>query len=192
MSIKPKIMYRTQGLAGLMSKIPPSKMKQALEDAAQVVMNSVKVGFVRGISPDGTPWSKNPEWYKAMKGNARELTGPISRYLQGGKWADNWEFDKINPKRMKNSLCKTVGLKSATIRYPKDVEERARITQYGGKSKMVLMSVHNPEIKKVLNINVQARPHIGISDSYSRVPGGKTDVQLIEEAFLNIINEVVG
>ncbi len=177
------IVFDNDALAGFMAGIQNQDYEQALKDAVQVVLNSTKIGYMREITPDGEDWLPNTEWYELMKGGAATLTGPLSTKVKGGTFAGGYVFSKTNKKRMKNSLVWEVfaSQKKAIIEYDRESEIRAEITQAGGEADLILNSTTGgPDI--ILDITIPARPHLGISRTYSRL-GGKTDPELIEEIF---------
>jgi hypothetical protein len=168
-----------------MKQLSPAETNQALNDAGQVIINSTKVGYVSERSPGGEAWAKNPEWYKIMKGGAATLTGPTKKKISGGRFS-GYSFKDINQARLKNTLIKTTTSTSVTVRYKKQgaIQERAEINQYGGESKMILLSPSGNEV--TLDINVQARPHLGVAALWARL-GDKTDPAHIEEIFGDMI-----
>ena len=166
-------------------------LRQALEDAGQVIIESTKVGYLREKGPDGSTWPANPTWYKAMKRQAATLTGPTSSQL-GGVLAGKYEFAQINLKRMKNALVKDVDEagKRVTIKYSPDVEDRAQLTQLGGEGKIILNSTSGGGTIE-MSVNVQARTHLGVAENYQRL-GFKNDVEHILDIFDNSIDKHFG
>ena len=177
------ITFDDDALAGFLVGIQDQDYEQAFKDAVQVVLNSTKVGYMKEISPDGKDWTSNVEWYSLMKGKSATLTGPLSTKIKGGTFVGKYVFAETNSKRMKNSLIWEVFVsrKEAIIEYDSDSKERAAITQEGGEADLILNSIAGgPNL--VLDITIPARPHLGVSKTYSRL-GGKTDPELIEEIF---------
>lgn len=179
-----KAEYDFKDVEKLLGQLKTMDRKQAMRDAAQIVLNSTKLGYTRKIDPELKPWAENPPWYKEMKGNAARLSGPITKKIQKGRFK-NWEFVKVNTTRMANELKKRVTEDSATVYYSEKAKERANITQFGGMSKM---EIKKDKKKIEFNINVRPRIHLGISDKYSRIPGG-SDIYFIELAILKMIDE---
>jgi hypothetical protein len=128
----------------------------------------------------------NTAWYAAMKGQDSPLTGPISKTIQGGRWAKSYEFAVINSQRMANSLIKRVETyaKRVTVEYEDSVQPRADITQSGGEAALLLHRTSGGSIE--LNVKIQSRVHTGIADRYFRL-GFKTDMDHIMDAFDNMI-----
>jgi hypothetical protein len=175
-------------LVNVLKAMPPENLKQALEDAGQVIINSTKVGYVKEKGPDGKKWQPNPSWYKSMKRNAATLTGPTSKSL-GGALAGKYEFAQINLKRMKNSLQKNVdeSKRQVVIKYDPDVEDRATRTQLGGEGKLILNSVGGSGGFE-MSVNIQARPHLGVANTWQRLEY-KTDVQHILDIFEGTVDK---
>ncbi len=177
------ITFDDSSLGGFLGGIGDGDYEQAFKDAVQVVLNSTKIGYMDEVSPDGDQWEPNAEWYMNMKGSAATLTGPLSTKIKGGTFEGKYIFSKTNKKRMKNSLIWDVDVsqKKAIIEYDRDAEYRAEVTQEGGEENLILSStVGGPDI--MLDITLPSRPHLGLSNTYSRL-GGKTDPELIEEIF---------
>jgi len=175
-------------LKNILKGLDGDNLRQALEDAGQIIMESTKAGYLREKGPDGTKWNDNPSWYKVMKRNAATLTGPTSKAL-GGVLAGKYEFAQINLKRMKNSLIKDVNTaqKKVTIQYDSDARDRAQVTQLGGEGRLILNSVGGGGTIE-MSVNVQARPHLGVAENWQRL-GFKTDVQHILEAFEGMVDK---
>ena len=179
---------KPSGLSKMLKGLPETGKRQALTDSGQIIQNSTKVGFLREVDPGGKSWPKNPEWYLVMKGNAAVLTGPTSKTIPRGKYSKKYEFANINRKRMRNSLVQNVfGTSKVIVQYDKEAQKRANITQYGGKSVMVLNPIAGGKVKK-LNINVQKRPHLGVAEKYPRF-GGKSDSQHILDIFSRLVGQ---
>lgn len=181
------ITFDDAALAGFLVGIQDQDYEQALKDAVQVVLNSTKIGYMDEVSPDGKGWEPNVEWYKVMKGGSATLTGPLSTKIKGGNYAALFKFASTNKKRMKNSLIWDVfpSQKRAIIEYETDAKDRAEITQLGGEAKLILSATGEGFFgggDLEIDITIPARPHLGISRTYSRL-GGKTDPELIEEIF---------
>ena len=174
-------------IKGFLSGLTDENLRQALEDAGQVIINSTKVGYTKRISPDGVEWPSNSAWYAAMKGQDSPLTGPISTKIQGGRWSKNYEFLAVNAQRMANSLIKRVETyaKRVTVEYEDNVQPRADVTQIGGESALMLRKTSGGVLE--LKVNIQPRVHTGIADRYYRL-GFKTDVDHIMEAFDALID----
>jgi len=174
-------------IGSFLSGLTDENLRQALDDAGQVIINSTKVGYMKRIGPDGNNWPENPAWYAAMKGQSTPLTGPISTKIQGGQWAGGYELLSVNSKRMENSLVKKVEViaKSVTIEYEEDVQARADLTQYGGEASLMLR--RNSGGILGINVKIQPRAHLGIADNYIRL-GFKNDVDHIMDAFDALID----
>jgi hypothetical protein len=172
----------------ILTGLDGENLRQALEDAGQIIMESTKAGYLREKAPDGKAWSPNPSWYKTMKRGAATLTGPTSKAL-GGPLTGKYEFAQINLKRMKNALTKKVNMtrKEVVVKYSRDVERRAEITQLGGEGQMILSSTSGGGTIN-MSVNVQARPHLGVADNWERL-GFKTDVQHILDAFEGTVDK---
>jgi len=165
-----------------MKTLSPAMTNRALSDAGQVIINSTKAGYLEERGPGGEKWADNPEWYKVMKGGAAVLTGPTRKSISGGTYS-GWEFSSINTRRMKNSLVKHVTSTKVTVEYMQVVKERAELTQKGGSSEMKIIKGSR---ENVIDVNVQARPHLGVAENWMRL-GSKTDPEHIEEIFGDMI-----
>ena len=172
----------------ILTALDGGDLRQALEDAGQIIINSTKAGYLKEKGPDGGKWPPNPSWYKAMKRGAATLTGPTSKAL-GGVLAGKYEFAQINLKRMRNALLKDVDEpgKKVTIKYEPDVEDRAQLTQLGGEGKMILASTSGSGTIE-MSVNIQARTHLGVAENWQRLDY-KTDVQHILEAFEGMVDK---
>jgi len=161
--------------------------QKILDDAATILLNSAKIGYARKVDPELKPWPENPKWYADMKGQNSPLTGPTTKKVKGGRFK-GWEFQTVNTTRMANELWKTVGENKAEIFYKRNAKERATLTQTGGESKMILKSSGRTV---EFNIKIQPRIHLGVSDKYSRIPGG-SDVEHIERMIDETIKKRLG
>ena len=177
------ITFDDDALAGFLVGIQDQDYEQAFKDAVQVVLNSTKVGYMDEVSPDGESWKLNAEWYSVMKGGSATLTGPLSTKIKGGTFAGKYKFTDPNKKRMKNSLIWEIftSQKMAVIEYDRGAEDRAEVTQEGGEADLFLSTIDGGS-GLILDVTIPARPHLGLSNTYSRL-GGKTDPELIEEIF---------
>jgi hypothetical protein len=186
-----KILVQGAALTKMFEGVETDDIRQALEDAGQVIINSTKVGYQKQKGPDGKKWSDNPPWYKEMKGGSAPLTGPTSKAIKGGPLAGRYQFSKVNPKRMRNALIKEISVaqKKVTVRYETRVEPRAEITQLGGESKIVLNSTTGNKNMNI-NVSITPRPHLGIAEDWQRL-GYKTDTQHIEELFGFMVDGVL-
>lgn len=166
------------------SDLNRQRVRQAMENSLQIIMNSTLVGYVTRTSPQGDSWAANPSWWQAMKGQNSPNTGPVSKTLQGGPFARSYELAKVNPKRMKNSLIKKNSVFTGTVQYDTEAKKRAEITQHGGSA--ILKLRHKTSGRQIaFNVNVLSRPHLGIA-TYPRV-GSRTDGEWIEYYFGNEI-----
>jgi hypothetical protein len=167
-------------------------LAKALNDAGQIILQSTEIGFMKQIAPDGSKWKDNPEWWKKMKGGAAILTGPTTQSVDKSHWAGaaGYKFKKVNIKRMKNSLVKTVevGGKKVTINYESTVRTRADLNQYGGRSEIEL--VHDTRDPLIFNVEIAARPHLGVATAYRRL-GAKTDPEHIEAIIGTLVDNSV-
>jgi len=161
--------------------------QKILDDAATILLNSAKIGFTRKVDPELKPWPENPSWYADMKGQNSPLTGPTTKKVKGGRFK-GFEFETVNTTRMANELWKTVGKDKAEIFYKTKAKARAALTQSGGESKMILRS-SGKTIE--FNIKIQPRIHLGVSDKYSRIPGG-SDIEHIEKMINETLKEKLG
>lgn len=178
--------FDSSSLNVILEGLSDSELRQALEDAGQVIILSTNVGYTRGVDPEGNKWAPNPSWYSDMKGGSAPLTGPTSTSIQGGQWSGSFEFKKINMIRMKNALEKDVGKSSVTVRYMPSVDERAQATQEGGPGTIELVNKKTGNTVQV-NVNIQPRKHLGIADKYARL-GGKTDIEHIIDIFESMVS----
>jgi hypothetical protein len=167
----------------LIKNLSAMDRQKALNDAATIMMNSAKAGFVRKVDPDLKPWPENPKWYSDMKGQTSPLTGPVTKKIQGGRFK-GWEFVNTNTTRMANELWKSVDENKAEISYTDKAKQRANITQSGGES---VMEIKKGDKTIKFKIKIQPRIHLGISDKASRIPGG-SDIEHIENAFLRMVD----
>jgi hypothetical protein len=189
--MKFSIIVKGASLAKMFKGVETDNLRQTLEDAGQIVINSTKVGYQKQKGPDGQVWSDNPSWYKVMKGGSAPLTGPTSVAIKGGPLAGKYNFASVNTKRMRNSLIKEVSVaqKTVTVKYDRDAEARAEITQKGGESKIVLNSTSGTK-SMTINVKVIPRPHLGIAEKWQRL-GFKTDVQHIHELFGGMVDDIL-
>jgi len=165
-----------------MKELSPALINRALSDAGQVIINSTKAGYLKERGPGGEKWVDNPEWYKVMKGGAAVLTGPTSKNIKDGTYS-GWQFSKINTRRMKNSLIKSITATKVTVEYMQEVKKRAELTQEGGSSEIKIIKGNR---ENVIDVNVQARPHLGVAENWIRL-GSKTDPEHIEEIFGDMV-----
>lgn len=187
--IKTTLSIDDSGLGSTFRSMTTSQKRRALEDAAQIIINSTKVGYQREISPEGVPWVKNPMWYKEMKGGAATLTGPTGTTVYGGRYGGRYTFANISLKRMKNSLMRTIDMfeESATVEYEREARDRAALTQEGGEGRIMLNSIGGSR-SLTLNVRIQARPHLGIADHFPRL-GIRTDPEHIANVFSQMVDE---
>lgn len=179
----------TAGVNVILEGFPGSDIRRALQDAAQILINSTHAGYLKQRSPEGDKWQANIPWYSAAKGGAAVLTGPTSRAVAGGAFA-GYEFAQINPKRMRNSLISKVeGSERAIVEYDQQASERAAITQAGGPSKLNLISPMGTAVE--IDLTIMARPHLGLAENYTRL-GGMTDPEHIVQIFDALIDGRLG
>ena len=178
----------TSALAKFVDGLDKDELKRALYDAVQVVMNSTKVGYQDEVGPDGKSWTPNAEWYALMKGQDTVLTGPLTGTIMGGPYAGKYKMRGTSKKKMKNSLVYDIDttLKRAKIEYDNATKDKADLNQFGGEAKMVLESTSGGT-NLTLDIDIPERPHLGLADPYRRF-GGKTDTELIEEIFAEVVS----
>jgi hypothetical protein len=186
------IIIKAAALERMIDGLTTDNLRESLEAAGQVIINSTKVGYQKQVGPDGKKWSDNPPWYKAMKGGSQVLTGPTSAAVKGGPYAGNFAFSKVNPDRMRNSLIKMVSVaeKKVTVKYAPRVEPRAELTQEGGEGKIILNSTSGNK-SVTLNVDITPRTHLGVAENYNRL-GFKTDPQHIEAVFGGMMDDVLG
>jgi hypothetical protein len=168
-----------------------------LNQVGQIVVNSTKIGYLRRISPNGQPWAPNSEFWALMKGHDTPLVGPAGKTIYGG-WPKRagYQFKKVNPRRMQNSLLKRVSIweKKVEIEYEASVRERAIKTQRGGMGEVLIEKVESvtwgrAKTKEVaLKFKIPPRPHLGIADKFPRM-GSKTDPQHIEENIVRFVEK---
>jgi hypothetical protein len=172
-------------------------LRQALEDAGQVIINSTKIGYQRQIDPEGNRWPNNPAWYAEMKGTTSVLTGPSSATIRGGRYAGRYTFQDVNVNRMQNLLSTYVNtiLKFVQVYYQEGSlatgeGDRSQLTQQGGEGTIILTSTTGgPSLE--LNVTVQPRVHLGVAEDYARM-GTKTDSEHVAEVFGVLIDKHLG
>ena len=171
------VKFESKEVENMIRNLSALDRQEILNRASTILLNSAKQGFVRKVDPELKPWPESPKWYADMKGQNTPLTGPMKRKIQGGRFK-GWEFERIHYERMANKLWKTVGENKAEIFYRGNAKERAKLTQFGGNSKMRIKKG-----SKTIEFKIKIRPriHLGISDKYSRIPGG-SDMEHIERA----------
>jgi len=181
-----KVEFKNEEVKKMIKNLSDLDRQRILDDASTILLNSAKLGFVRKVDPELKPWPESPKWYTDMKGQNTPLTGPLTKKIQGGRFK-GWEFEKVNSTRMANELWKSVGKNKAEIFYKPKAKERAKLTQFGGDSKMRIKKG-----SKVIEfkIKIQPRIHLGISDKYSRIPGG-SDIEHIERAMSQYIEGLI-
>lgn len=158
------------------------RMRQAMEDSLQIIMQSTLMGYVERQAPDGTPWQPNAAWYAEMKGQNSPNTGPVSKTIQGGPFKATHEFESVNIKRMKNSLIKTNRTTSGVVEYEQQARERAAITQRGGRSEFAIVTKQGfGQSRLAFDIRCVERPHLGVA-TFPRI-GFRTDAEWIEHYF---------
>jgi len=160
------------------------RLRQAMEDSLQIILQSTHVGYVDQKSPDGTPWAPNAPWWSEMKGNAAPNTGPVSKTVQGGIYKGLKELSRVNPKRMRNSLVKENNITSGSVHYDQEADERARATQFGGEGQIRLVPIAGTGpagSEMVFDVQCIERPHLGIA-TYARIPP-RTDAEWVEYYF---------
>lgn len=168
----------------VLTQIRRDRLRTAMEDSLQIIMNSTLMGFVTRQAPDGKKWADNAPWWAEIKGQSSPLTGPITSEIKGGELKGAYKLKRVNTQRMKNSLTKENMVSSGTVRYDKSVEDRAKLNQYGGKSELefIPISTSSPyDSTLVFNVEVAERPHLGVA-TYPRI-GIKTDAQWVAEYF---------
>jgi hypothetical protein len=158
------------------------RMRQAMEDSLQIIMQSTLMGYVKRQAPDGTPWRANAQWYAEMKGQDSPNTGPVSKTIQGGPFAKTHEFESVNIKRMKNSLMKTNSVTRGVVEYEQQARERAQITQFGGRSEFAIVTKQGfGQGRLAFDVNCIERPHLGVA-TFPRI-GFRTDAEWVEFYF---------
>jgi hypothetical protein len=171
------VKFESKEVESMIRKLSSLDRQRILDDASTILFNSAKLGFVRKVDPELKPWPESPKWYADMKGQNTPLSGPLTKEIKGGRFK-GWEFERVNSTRMANELWKSVGKDKAEIFYKSKAKKRAKLTQFGGKSKMrIKKGGRTIEFK----IKIQPRTHLGISKQYSRIPGG-SDIFHIEKA----------
>lgn len=167
----------------ILRAIHRARLRSAMEDSLQIIMQSTLMGFVKKQAPDGTPWLPNAPWYKTMKGGNKPSSpniGPVSRTIQGGPFAKTHEFERVNTKRMMQSLMKENSTTRGTVRYEQQARERAAKTQQGGQSEFAIISKSTGG-RLAFDVRAVERPHLGIA-TVPRI-GGRTDAEWIEYYF---------
>lgn len=164
----------------LLNRLNRERMRQAMEDSLQLIMQSTMIGFMQEKDPDGNAWQSNPDWWETMKGQSTVLTGPVGKTIMGGQYAKNYEFKSPNPTRMRNNLIKSNSTFSGYVTYTQAAKKRAEINQYGGTGEIKLSSKTGGR-DIVFNVQVVERPHLGVA-TYPRVPN-RTDAGWIEFYF---------
>ncbi len=179
-------------LAKFVNGLSDEEIGKALMSAVQVVMNSTKVGYQDEVGPDGKDWEPNAEWYALMKGQSSVLTGPLTGKIKGGMYAGKYKMEGTSKKKMKNSLVYDIDVvqKKAKIEYDDSAKVRADLHQDGGEEQIVLTSTTGSG-DLLLDIDIPARPHLGLADPFRRL-GGRTDTELIEEIFGDQIGMMLG
>jgi hypothetical protein len=181
------IKFESKEVEKMINNLSALNTRRILDDASTILLNSAKLGFVRKVDPELKPWPDNPKWYSDMKGRAAPLSGPTTKKIKSGRFKD-WEFEKVNSTRMANELWKSVGKNKAEIFYKAKAKKRAALTQKGGESKM---RIKKGDKTIEFKINIRPRIHLGISDKYSRIPGG-SDIEHIERATIQYMLGLVG
>lgn len=172
----------SQNITRVNRDIRRDRLRQAMEDSLQIIMLSTLAGFVKRESPDGTPWSPNPQWYADMKGQSTPLTGPVSKNIQGGPFAGTHEFESVNVKRMKNSLMKTNNTTRGVVEYEEQAKPRARLNQHGGRHELAIVVKQGMGTGRLsFPVHIMERPHLGIAD-YPRI-SPRTDAEWVEFYF---------
>jgi len=156
------------------------RMRQAMEDSLQIIMQSTLMGYVKRQAPDGTPWRPNAQWYQEMKGQGSPNVGPVSKTIQGGPFARTHEFETVNLKRMKNSLMKTNNTTRGVVEYEQQARERAQDTQYGNRNEFAIIS-KSTGARLAFDVRSMERPHLGVA-TFPRI-GFRTDAEWIEFYF---------
>jgi len=180
---------RDEHVRSMIERIDNIDLERALRDSAQVIINSTRAGFLRGVGPDGRNWPENPEWYQVMKGTTRVLYGPTSSSVHGGSWANNWEFAEVNDRRMIDSMTVSVSGRSAVVSFEPEVIDRAELNEEGGESTMMLRSTAGrPNME--IDINVRARPILGIAVDFARL-GSRTDDEHIISIWSDLWDDAI-
>lgn len=156
------------------------RLRQAMEDSLQIIMQSTLMGFVKRQAPDGTPWEPNAPWYTEMKGGGSPNVGPISKTIMGGPFAKTHEFERVNAKRMMHSLMKENSTTTGVVRYEQQARERAAYTQYGGHHEFAIVSKSTGG-RLAFDVQAIERPHLGVA-TVPRI-GFRTDAEWIEHYF---------
>lgn len=172
----------SEEVAHVNTSIRNERLRQAMEDSLQIILLSTLAGFVQRSSPDGTPWAPNAQWYAEMKGQNTPLTGPVSRTIQGGPFAQTHEFENVNVKRMKNSLMKTNSTTRGVVEYEQEARERASLNQHGGRHEFALVVKSGMGTGRLaFDVHIVERPHLGIA-TYPRIQP-RTDAEWVEHYF---------
>lgn len=182
-----KFEYNDDELQKLAGKMNQVTLTQSFRDSAQYVESSTKAGYLGKVNPEGKKWADNPEWYKQAKGGAAILTGPTGKEIKSGWLKGRYQFE-TNTKRMQQSLISRVGKDTLVVEYDSAAQERAKLTQLGGKSKMTLKSTDSKRKDLTFDIDIQSRVHLGLSTRYSRV-GEQNDIDHIKFIFQDNLNK---
>lgn len=172
-----------QTIAKKLSKV---NFRKALLAAGEFFQSSHKAGFLDQRSPDGEKWASTPDWWREMKNNSTPLTGVTAgggqfHTIKSGKWR-GFRIRR-NAKQMKGvSLQHRLKKDSIELFYPKDVEERARINQFGEESKMHVYLPGKSNRYLVFDVKVKERPHLGLATTWRRL-GVRTDPEHVVHIF---------
>jgi hypothetical protein len=172
-------------------------LHNALEESTQELIRSIETGFVRGKSPSGIKWKKNPDWWQTLKGHNKPNIGlnkqPSSIFI----------YPKSN-RHLKDSLGYSIqestgtSMKS-TIKYKESggnslahsTNEKANILQKGGRTQFKIKNKKTGNEYSFI-VNVIARSHFGIATNWSRHPfSGKNDVNMIRDIFVEHISDAM-
>ena len=173
------------GLENKANAMERARIDQALEDSLQLIMQSTQMGFKNRVSPEGVPWAPNPQWWQDVKGQDSPNVGPSSTKVHSGELAGAYKLASINHRRMMNSLTKSKAGMVGRVEYTPSVEERAKMTQWGGRGTIEFIPIKKSsspyDQTLVFNVEIIERPHLGIA-TYPRI-GDKTDAQWCEYYF---------
>ena len=172
-----------RGLSTNVGQIRRDRLRQAMEDSLQIIMQSTLMGFKKRTGPDGTPWAPNAPWYSEMKGNdIGPNIGPAGKTIKGGPFAKTHEFEHVNSKRMMQSLMKENSGTRGVVRYEEQARQRAEITQHGGTHELSIITKSSMGSGRLaFDVHVVERPHLGVA-TYPRI-GNRTDAEWVEYYF---------
>jgi hypothetical protein len=172
-------------------------VREALEESTQEIIRSIETGFLKGKSPSGTRWKKNPDWWQNIKGHKKPNIGlntqPFSVFV----------YPKSN-KHLKDSLVYDIqegsgGNMKSTITYQESggnslahsTPLKAAILEEGGLHSFKVKNKRTGNEYSYM-VNVVARSHFGLATNWTRHPfSGKDDVKMVEDIFNEHISEAM-